>query len=99
MKALKRTTRQFLALIIASTMLLGTMIIASAAECSHPAFDTYSTVTIDCISTGSHPCYVGGELKSCETYVYKFLNYEKCVRCGYQRSYYSYGSTLHQYIH
>lgn len=98
MKGLRKT-RRLLALLIVGVMLSATMIIASAGTCSHPAFDTYSTVTVDCISTGSHPCYVGGELKSCETYVYKFLNYEQCVRCDYRRSYYSYGPTLHQYVH
>lgn len=103
MKHLK-SAKKFLALFVVVTVLTGTMLVANAGSCSHgeeeSKFETYRTVTIGCISTGTHQCYVGGVSTSCETYCYKFLNYTKCTMCGAEGdSYYSYGPTMHQYNH
>ncbi len=103
MKGLKRA-KKVLALIIVGTVLTGTMLTAHAGGCAHggenSTYETYSTVTIGCNTVGSHQCYVGGELASCELYVYKYINYTKCRICGGQGdSYYSYGPVMHQYNH
>lgn len=103
MKHLKMV-KKFLTLLIVGTVLVGTMLVVNAGSCNHggqdSTFETYKTITINCVSTGSHPCYVGGELTSCEMYRYKMLNYQHCTRCGEEgQSYYSYGPELHQYNH
>ncbi len=103
MTELKRT-RRFLVVLIALTVLMGTLMTVNAGTCVHggenSTFQTYKTVAIGCITTGSHQCYVGGELTSCETYRYKFINYQHCAYCGAEGdSYYSYGPQLHQYNH
>ena len=89
---------------VAGVMLTATLMYAHAAACNHggenSAYETYKTVAVDCISTGFHPCYVGGVLTECETYRYKYLNYTICSICGENgQSYYSYGPTLHEYVH
>lgn len=81
-----------------------TLLYVQAGSCNHggetSAFHTYKTVAVDCISTGFHPCYVGGELTECETYRYKYLNYTICAICGAEgQAYYSYGPTLHEFVH
>ncbi|MDE6675129.1 MAG: hypothetical protein K2K19_10030, partial [Acetatifactor sp.] len=86
------------------TVLVRTMVVATAGEGSHggqdSAFVTYKTVTVGCISTGSHQCYVGGKLASCELYAYKYLNYVHCEICKAEgEAYYSYSITMHQYDH
>ncbi len=96
--------RKILSLFIAMTVLTGTMMIANAGSCNHggenSTFVTYKTVVVDCISVGTHQCYVGGELTSCEMYCYKMLNYQHCSLCNEEgQSYYSYGPIQHQYNH
>ena len=91
---------------VAGVALCTTLMYASAyeGECNHgdkkPTYITYKTVAVNCISTGTHPCYVGGVLTECETYRYKFLNYQMCTQCNANGpSYYSYGPTIHEYKH
>lgn len=91
---------------IAGVLLTTTILFASASsgECNHggeePAYVTYKTVAVDCISTGTHPCYVGGKLTECAMHRYKYLNYTKCTICDENGpSYYSYGPDIHQYVH
>ncbi|MCI9071713.1 MAG: hypothetical protein HFH80_02700 [Lachnospiraceae bacterium] len=103
MKGLKQA-KELLALFIGGTIIAGSMLVVNAGSCNHggetSAFYTYSTVTIGCNTVGSHQCYVGGKLTSCELYVYKYINYTKCRICGEEgQSYYSYGETMHQYNH
>lgn len=103
MKRLK-IAKKLLTLLIVGTILTGAMLVANAAACNHggvnSAFEVYKTVTINCVSAGTHQCYVGGELTSCEMYRYKLINYVQCVLCGAEgQSYYSYGPVQHQYNH
>lgn len=62
MKHLK-SAKKFLALFVVATVLAGTMLVANAGNCNHGGeeskFETYRTVTIGCISAGTHQCYVG----------------------------------------
>lgn len=103
MKKIKRT-RKILSLLIAMMVLAGTMLIANADGCIHggekSTMVTYKTVVIDCVSAGTHQCYVAGELTSCAMYCYKMINYQHCALCNAEgQSYYSYGPIQHQYNH
>lgn len=102
MKRLKKA-KKFLMLLTAGTVLTGTMLIVNAGDCNHggetSAFETYKKVAINCISAGTHACYVGGKETSCEMYCYKYMTYERCKICGEVQSYYSYGPIMHQYNH
>lgn len=104
MKRAKRF-KKFMAMIVAGTMVAATVLVASAGKCTHggenPTYEVYSSYKVDCISTGTHPCYVGGVLTSCETYVYKFINHTRCNDCSEPGpSHFSYSAIpYHEYVH
>lgn len=64
MKRLKKA-KKFLMLLVAGTVLTGTMLVANAGSCNHggevSAFETYKNVAINCVPAGTHACYVGGK--------------------------------------
>ena len=104
MKRVKKI-KKLMAMVIAGMMVSATVLIVSAAQCDHggkdPQYVYAGYETVDCISAGTHPCYVGGVLTSCQMYRYKYINYIKCARCGEAgQSYFTYSEVpIHQYAH
>lgn len=104
--------RKLLALIIAVTMLFGISTSYVKAEdegaCDHFGENfsendhTYvgNTETINCSYGIPHPCYVMGELVSCQTHYYTMRTPYYCRKCKTFLYYkYTYSELYHQYNH